>query len=163
MGGVVTSRDEVIALLAPALGEATATTAIDQAVASVRLPAQGGWSAPQRRAVLEHVAGQPGLIGITARVVLRRDRIGAEPSAASAPGPTRGGTKPWEAIADLLVPALGGDGARAAVERAIHELSLGRELTSDEALRVLDRVGLQPGVVGIAARFSKTRLHLLSW
>lgn len=197
----MSSRDEVVGLLAPALGDATAAGVVDAAARSLGLVGDE-WPSEKRRAVLEQVAAQPGLVGITARVVLHRFRpvppaapsaiagasqpvglahpagkahpAAAHPAAAQppadpggpsieAPASVRSGTKPWEVVCDLLAPALGADGARAAVERGVKALGLGRAITSAQALGLLEHVAREPGVVGIAARFAKTRLHLLSW
>ena len=193
----MSSREEVVGLLAPALGDATAAGVVDAAARSLGLVGDE-WPSEKRRAVLEQVAAQPGLVGITARVVLHRFRPlpPAAPSATGgatqptglahpagpahapaavqppaspggpaieAPASVRSGTKPWEVVCDLLAPALGADGARTAVERGVKALGLGRAITSAQALGLLEHVAREPGVVGIAARFAKTRLHLLSW
>lgn len=188
------SRQEAIGLLAPALGEEKAREVV--ATAARALGVDGDeWTTAAMRSLFELVAKEPGLVGITARVVTRRIRLGGAspgftdhgatpmptpgafgPTHAPAPPPPFTGavphagpevaataSKPWESVSDLLVQALGPQGARTAVEHAVHALGLGRTLTYGDALKVLEHIAREPGVTGIAARFAKTRLHLLSW
>jgi hypothetical protein len=66
-------------------------------------------------------------------------------------------------VTGALSPAVGEDKARAAVEAAIDVLSLdGRRLTRDDVLRVLERIAQAKGVVGVCARFARSRL-ILQW
>ena len=64
-------------------------------------------------------------------------------------------------LVELLAPSLGEDAAQEVVERACEAPGLtSMELTRDEALRVLEVVAEQPGLVGITARFAKSRVLL---
>ena len=64
---------------------------------------------------------------------------------------------------EALSPAVGEEKARAAVEAAIDVLSLdARRLTRDDVLRVLERIAQAKGVVGVCARFARSRL-ILQW
>lgn len=64
-------------------------------------------------------------------------------------------------LVELLAPSLGEDAAQEVVERACETSGLtSMELTRDEALRVLEVVAEQPGLVGITARFAKSRVLL---
>lgn len=64
-------------------------------------------------------------------------------------------------LVELLAPSLGEDAAQEVVERACEASGLtSMELTRDEALRVLEVVAEQPGLVGITARFAKSRVLL---
>lgn len=186
------SRAEAVGLLAPALGDEKARQVVASAASTLGIDGDE-WTTAAMRSIFEHIAKEPGLVGLTARVVTRRLRPGggtgftehsgaavaeksagppqdgappsSSTSAASHPGTevVRTAGKPWESVSDLLVHALGVAGARSAVENAVHALGLGRSLTYGEALKVLEHIAREPGVVGIAARFAKTRLHLLSW
>jgi len=64
-------------------------------------------------------------------------------------------------LSELLAPSLGNEKALEAVELAVVELGLDRHRMSvDQALRALERVAATPGIVGVTARFAKSRLHL---
>ena len=62
----------------------------------------------------------------------------------------------------LLAGAVGEDKAASVIDAAVIDRGLrpGGPLTIDEALGVLDHVAQTPGIVGITARFAKSRLHL---
>jgi hypothetical protein len=64
-------------------------------------------------------------------------------------------------IVDLLSTSMGEERATALVDDAIAKLDLDRDhVTTTEALDVLECIALEPGVVGITARFAKSRVHL---
>lgn len=65
-------------------------------------------------------------------------------------------------LAALLSNNIGIEKAQELVTLAADELALGPELTREQALDVLERVAGQPGLIGIAARFAKSRV-LLRW
>lgn len=68
---------------------------------------------------------------------------------------------PRRQIVHLLSPALGAEKAEDAVSSACDAVGLwSRELTEDQALRVLEHIAKTPGLVGITARFAKTRMLL---
>jgi hypothetical protein len=172
-----TSRDEAIALLAPALGEEKARETVDAAASALGL-GPSGWSSSQMRGVFAHISMESGLVGITARVVARRlkhvsDVHAIPPSsghvaAVPAPPPSANRTfetsrKPVEAIADLIAQALGVEQAKREVDRAAQALGYGDLVHFSEALKILEHLAKEPGLVGIAAQFAKTRLHLLTW
>jgi hypothetical protein len=68
---------------------------------------------------------------------------------------------PRQALADMLGRSLGNDKAAATVALAAQQLGLGMHLNRHEALNVLEHIAQQPGIVGIAARFAKSRVHLV--
>ena len=70
-------------------------------------------------------------------------------------------THPRRVLADMLGRSLGADKARETVNAAATQLGIGEDLQRDEALRLLERVAQQPGIIGIAARFAKSRVHLV--
>jgi hypothetical protein len=58
-----------------------------------------------------------------------------------------------------LAPLLGADKAEAAVQAASRRLNLPRErLDAEQVSRLLDELGHQDGVVGMAARFTRGRV-----
>ena len=67
-----------------------------------------------------------------------------------------------EQIAHLLSKAVGDERALEVVQDACKELRLhvGRGLSLSDALDVLERIAAQPGLLGVTARFAKSRLHL---
>lgn len=166
------SRSRAIELLSPALGDALARQSVDDAAKALGLEVR--WSAGDLRAVIDLVAREPGLVGITARVVARRltkgDRPGTTTSDArvanvesgAGPASTRGG-RSIDTLVELLGPALGDERARSTVTEAAKALNLGPRVSMAEAMRLLEHLAATPGVVGISARFAKTRLHLLLW
>lgn len=168
-----TSRDEAIGLLAPALGEEKARATVDGAARVLGL-GTSEWSSAQFRGVFAHIAQEPGLVGITARVVARRLRhssdVHATTGAHAAPLAATNGqravetaAKPVEAIADILAQSLGAETATREVERAAKALGYGDMIHFSHALKILEHLTREPGLVGIAAQFAKTRLHLLTW
>ncbi|MFT3776009.1 MAG: hypothetical protein QM820_62490 [Minicystis sp.] len=64
-------------------------------------------------------------------------------------------------IIKLLEGSLGAEKAEDAVVSACEATgNFSRELTQEQALDVLERIAKSPGLVGIAARFAKSRIHL---
>ena len=68
---------------------------------------------------------------------------------------------PRRVVADLLGRSLGADKALETVNTAADLLGVGEQLQREDALRLLEHVAQQQGIVGIAARFAKSRLHLV--
>jgi hypothetical protein len=66
-------------------------------------------------------------------------------------------------ITSALSPAVGEEKARAAVDTALEALSMDRgHLSREDVLRVLERIAQAKGVVGVCARFARSRL-ILQW
>lgn len=66
-------------------------------------------------------------------------------------------------VIDLLAASLGNTKAEHAVRAAAESLRLDeRPIDLDQAMKLLDKIGEEPGIVGITARFAKTRA-LLRW
>lgn len=65
-------------------------------------------------------------------------------------------------LSKLLSQSVGDEKARAAIDAAARDLGLAHrdDLSVDEALSILERVAETPGIVGVTARFAKSRLHL---
>jgi hypothetical protein len=65
-------------------------------------------------------------------------------------------------LAALISPSLGEQKARTLVTDAARLLGLGGEmLEHTQCLKVLDAIASQSGIVGISARFAKSRIHLV--
>lgn len=69
-------------------------------------------------------------------------------------------TKTRADVTAMLSRSLGEEVAAAAVVRVAEAMGLGNELSVDAAMRVLETLANEPGLVGIAARFSKARAHM---
>ncbi len=80
-------RTQLVALLAPSVGEDIASRTIDRAVAALGLDGTG-MNREQAMRVLEFVAQEAGLVGIVAR--LAKSRLRADEMLAQR-GPTRSG------------------------------------------------------------------------
>lgn len=64
-------------------------------------------------------------------------------------------------LAALIAPNVGNEKASSAVDAAVRKLGYqATGLNQDQALSVLETIAQEPGLVGIAARFAKSRLHL---
>jgi hypothetical protein len=63
-------------------------------------------------------------------------------------------------VVDLLSKSIGDDAAALIVDQAIRALGLVRPIDHPSALRVLERISHEAGLVGVAARFAKSRLLL---
>jgi hypothetical protein len=64
-------RDELIAMLAGAVGEKPVRDAVQTACKALKLP-EDAWSVDDALRILDHLAALPGLLGITARFVKTR-------------------------------------------------------------------------------------------
>jgi hypothetical protein len=65
-------------------------------------------------------------------------------------------------VSTLIGQNIGIERARELVEAAVARLDLSSELSTEDALAVLDDIAQAPGLVGIAARFAKSRA-VLRW
>ena len=61
----------------------------------------------------------------------------------------------------MLSGTLGEEKASAIVDEAARTLGYGPSLDRDQALSVLEHIAQSPGLIGIAARFAKSRVHLV--
>lgn len=65
-------------------------------------------------------------------------------------------------LVDLLAQTLGQQKATEVLDGVSRTLRLdGQAWTREDALRALDKIAEQSGIVGITARFAKSRIHLL--
>ncbi len=64
-------------------------------------------------------------------------------------------------LSKLMAQTMGVEKADAVVAEAMASLSLSAtDVNQQEALRILEHIASQPGLVGISARFAKGRMHL---
>ncbi|MGE0784961.1 MAG: hypothetical protein AB7S26_04675 [Sandaracinaceae bacterium] len=66
-------------------------------------------------------------------------------------------------LAGLLSPSLGDEKARAAIRDAMRSLGIQAtaKMSTELALDVLEQIARTPGIVGVTARFAKSRVHLM--
>ncbi|MEW5852176.1 MAG: hypothetical protein AB2A00_25530 [Myxococcota bacterium] len=65
------SRDDVAGALSQSLGKAKADELVSRVATELGLPA-GALTVPQALSILEHIAQQPGIVGVTARFAKSR-------------------------------------------------------------------------------------------
>jgi hypothetical protein len=63
-------------------------------------------------------------------------------------------------IAAIFTSALGEEKARELVARVAEKQRFGTRGSVDQALAILEALALEPGIVGVTARFGKARLIL---
>jgi hypothetical protein len=63
----------------------------------------------------------------------------------------------------MLSPSLGQKKAEALISEAAEKLGLRTEMFARaDALRIMEKIADQPGLVGVTARFAKSSVHLWS-
>jgi hypothetical protein len=173
-GGEPITPRTVAALLAPTLGWEKSEEAVTDAMR--RRGVSGAVLTPEQRLeILEEIAHEPGIVGVTARFV--RSRLswyggpGAGPSsclrpvaaAASLPPPSSR-RRPSLAISEivpLLAHTIGYEKSEEAIVASARRLRLPTDrLERDQAALVFDDLARQEGLVGVTARFAKARLFL---
>jgi hypothetical protein len=166
----MTTSARIVELLAPTLGWEKGAEMV--ASAQSRLGMSGSTlTYGQAGILLDELGRTPGMVGISARFA--RSRLEAPRAAASATGPASAPArqppsgKPGEAsvtaddIADLLTSALGAEKAQEIVRAAVRRFGFTPErLDRTQAMALLDQLAVEPGVVGLCARFGKARLIL---
>jgi hypothetical protein len=157
------AASELAALMSAALGAEKAASVVAAAIATLRLAPQEIDAAGARR-ICEHLAAQGGLVGITSRVALSRLQLGTKttPSAPiPAATPRRTLTRrPRSFVTALLTATLGEERATTLVRETADAMRLPNELELDQALALLEKITKMSGVVGVAARFAMSRIHL---
>lgn len=156
------SAKDLVALLSTTLGEPRAGEVVAGAMKALGLHADSPMEVGAAKRVLTFVSNVDGLVGITGRVALTRIQFGSAasgtlPAAALAPD-----TRPRSLVVRLLAPNLGEERAQKLVEETAQVMDLPAELELEQALALLEKITRMSGVIGVAARFAKTRIHL-SW
>lgn len=172
VSGPMTARG-VTSLLAPTVGWERSEEAVAASIR--RLTLDGGELSPAEvMQVLEDLALEQGIVGVTARFLVTRTSsnptmAAVTPRPASiapaapddvAPASVRlSGTIGVHEVVAALAPLLGQDKTEAAVQAAIRRIGAPKErLEPAEALRLLDDLGHQDGIVGTVARFARGRV-----
>lgn len=155
-----TPRDLAL-LLATALGDARATEVVTTALRTLGLPEEPLDHEAAKR-VLNHVSTVDGIVGVTGRVALTRLQFGANGSGSVPAIAARTELRPLSVVAGLLAQNVGEERAQRLVEETASTMNLPAQIELDQALALLEKITRMSGVVGVAARFAKTRIHL-SW
>jgi hypothetical protein len=155
-------RDELAMLLASALGLEKSIEVVLTAARSIGLSGNA-YSHEEARAIFEALSQVEGLVGVVARFAVSRGDL--EIVLSRAPPSVRAmRTLPAPEEIDLvslLAPALGTEKARDATLAAAAKLGLdASSLSRDGALAVLEDLAQKEGIVGVVARFAKTRFLL---
>ncbi len=173
----VTARS-VVALLAPTVGWEKSEEAVAATIR--RLGLDRDKLTPQLvKQVLEDLALEQGMVGVTARVVLTRKSPSRDdiqvvsshpPPSTSIPPPDDSSPASVRLVATIgmheikaqLAPLLGGDKTESVLAAAVRRQALPRErLDREQTVRLLDDLGHQDGVVGMTARFVRPRVLAL--
>lgn len=170
--GPMTAR-AVAALLAPTAGWEKSEEAVGATLRRLGLGA-AELTPAQVTEVLEDLAVEKGIVGVTARVVLSRNKASSPEMQAVSLRPPPPSAPPDELapasvrlaatigvheVVAQLAPLMGADKASAAVQAALLYLGLPRErLDPEQTSRLLDELGHQDGVVGMTARFARGRV-----
>lgn len=174
------TKEDVAVLLASALGQDKS----DEVVASAARAAgvsRTAYLSDDIRGIFDKLVKAEGLVGVVARFAVSRGdvekliaRVPKEPAKRPAGAPERRPGAP-DAVSPqslppsvaidlmhLVVPALGTEKARDAIEQAAARrgIDLSAGLTYNGALTVLDEMTQVEGIVGVVARFAKARFLL---
>jgi len=175
------AREEIAALLAPALGQDKSDEVVMSAARSLGIT-RSAYTGEEVRAIFEKLVEAEGLVGVVARFAVSRrdvDRLitqaeraaperigrpdfGATTSAAMGSAPAKRVATATVDILPLIAPALGVEKARDAIEAAAARqgVDIATNLSHAGALAVLDEMAKVEGIVGVVARFAKARFLL---
>jgi hypothetical protein len=165
----------VAALLAPTVGWEKSQEAVAATVRRLGLD-EDELEPDQVTRVLEDLSLEEGIVGVTARVLLTKvsknstSRPDMAPPSATVPPPSvpsddapasvrLAATIGVHEVIGQLAPLLGADRAEAAIHATLRKLGLPRErIDHEQAVRLLDDLGHQDGLVGMTVRFARTRV-----
>ena|SRR5579859_895773 len=177
--GERTTLAEVVALLAPTLGQEKSEEVVGETARSLGILGDE-FTVSKALAVLDALGKWSGMVGVAARFA--RTRFEGRPhegavvdEAPVSSGGTRREAKPSSGrmpaaphrvdrkqIVNLLAPTLGDEKSEEVVVAALSRRQLPLDtLDQKQALIVLEDLAAQHGLVGVTARFAKARLILL--
>jgi hypothetical protein len=165
----------VTALLTPTTGWERSNEAVAATMRRLGFGDEDDLDPDQVTKVLEDLALEDGIVGVTARVLLTKSTKGSAPRAEATSLPTipppsspsedapasvrLAATIGVHEVIGQIAPLLGADWAEAAVQASQRKLALPRErLDHEQAVRLLDDLGHQDGLVGMTARFVRARV-----
>jgi hypothetical protein len=166
-------HSKIIELLAVTLGEEKARATWGEAVRGVGMNVADTYQREPGFAAIDALSRAPGLVGMAARFArLRLDQLpttspslsrdpGSDRHAAPAQGTTLAAAGNAVDLLPFFSPALGEDKAKETLQHHARALGLDPWLLShDDALKLLDALSTAPGLLGVVARFAKTRFLL---
>lgn len=173
------TKDDIAVLLASALGQDKSDEVVVSAARAAGV-ARSAYLGEDIRAIFDRLVKAEGLVGVVARFAVSRGDVEKLVARVPKPAPrsSSGGndaapnardasprSMPPSAAIDLMhliVPALGTEKARDALEQAAARrgVDMAKGLTYDGALAVLDEMTKVEGIVGVVARFAKARFLL---
>lgn len=118
------------------------------------------FSASEAELVLDRVVAMGGPAAPAARVARARGAFAASTHRGSMPSISAQSLVSRGEIVELLAPSLGVEASETLVARFADRVGFPLTGERDVALRVLDAMAREPGVVGVAARFAKVKLIL---
>lgn len=170
---------ELVALLAPTLGQEKSEEVVAEAARSLGVLVDE-FSVSRAIALLDALGRAPGMVGVAARFARTRFEgrphdAGASDEAPISSGGTRRESKPSSGraevaphrvdrkqIVNLLAPTLGEEKSEEVILAACTRRQLPVDtLDQNQALTLLEDLAAQHGLVGVTARFAKARLILL--
>ena len=161
--------EELVQVLSPTAGQERARELVRSAIELLGVTSNP-LSLPDAIRVLELLGRTPGVVGSVTRFARARLTLrAATASFTSAPPPST--RQPFPAPKDallrraeltaLLAPSLGDEKSGEVIATTIRKLGYREEdLTLAQALAVLETLTYAGGLVGVAARFAKARLHM---
>jgi hypothetical protein len=161
----------VAAMLAPTLGWDRSVEVVVGALRRLGLKDEDLRN-EERRAILEDLAMEAGIVGVTARYALSRVGGGSRPDhksvsipPSSIPTPDSSAaqrlaaTLPVHELVAQLATMMGTEKSEATVLAGLKRLDLPRErLDREQVGRLLDDLGRQEGLVGITVRFVRPKI-----
>ncbi|MDB5214937.1 MAG: hypothetical protein JWO86_2864 [Myxococcaceae bacterium] len=173
------TRQDIAVLLASALGQDKSDEVVATAARAAGIM-RSAYVADDIRSIFDRLVKAEGLVGVVARFAVSRgdvERLIARvPKQVSAPqvgrpdfGAAAQAQSPQSVapavaidIMHLIVPALGTEKAREAIEQAAARrgVDIATGLSYNGALAVLDEMTKVEGIVGVVARFAKARFLL---
>lgn len=174
------TKDDIAVLLASALGQDKSDEVVVSAARAAGI-SRAAYLADDIRAIFDRLIKADGLVGVVARFAVSRGDV--EKLIARVPKPVSKGqagghdvpssardassphSMPPSVAIDLMhliVPALGTEKARDAIEHAAARrgVDMSTGLTYNGALTILDEMTKIEGIVGVVARFAKARFLL---
>jgi hypothetical protein len=157
--------DDLVALLAPTLGEERARELVRGALTTLSVSEDDLASHDAIRA-MELIGRTPGFVGSVSRFALARFTLKDATSAAFRPRSSTSGLRSPKndalarhELTDLLAPTLGQEKSEEAVLEVLRRLGFPLDVFSlNQALSVLEALASSQGLVGVAARFAKAHL-----
>ena len=150
--------DEVALRLGPIGGGVRGEDAVRKAAEALGL--RGPFSPAEAEMVLERLVVMGGPAGTAARLARAKSGLDASASRGSMPSFAAVSVVSRADLVELLSPSLGVEASETLVARFSERVGFPLAGERDVALKVLELMACETGVVGVAARFAKVKLIL---